>query len=245
MTTRCRSYRVLSAAVICAVGFSLSTASSALAGFFEDAWGVVTDPLKIGKASDNAVHAVERLAIHVERIQRQLDESAKNRIDQVGLVLRQTKFDVDDSIAKMFAQVASFQTKFFADTAELVRCSGEVTGEALRSNLAKSLNDLGQRKPRLKFFGWTILTAEIDENDIESPIESFRKVKLLYDQKLAKIGSDDHPSRITDIYAEVARLARLTRCHYHQDSGKWIELYSEYELENIRLQKYWTRVVPL
>lgn len=223
----------------------MSTVSSAHAGFFEDAWGVVTDPLKIGKASDNAVHAVERLAIHVERIQRQLDESAKNRIDQVGLVLRQTKFDVDDSIAKTFAHVASFQAAFFADTAELVRCTGAVTGEAIRSSIAKSLNDLGQRKPRLKLFGWTILWAEIDPEDIESPLDSFRIVKSLYDQKLAKIGSDDHPARITDIYAEVARLAQLTRCHYHEGSAKWLELYRDYELENIRMQKYWTRVVPL
>lgn len=223
----------------------MSTVSPARAGFFEDAWGVVTDPLKIGKGSDNAVHAVERLAIHVARIQRQLDESAKNRIDQVGLILRQTKFDIDDSIAKMFAEVATFQTKFFADTAELVRCSGEITGEAIRSNLAKALNDLGQRKPKIVIFGWVIVTAEIEARDIESPIDSFRRVKSLYDQKLAKIGENDHPAKITDIYAEVARLARLTRCHYHEDSAKWLELYSDYELENIRLQKYWTRVVPL
>ncbi|MBS7534822.1 hypothetical protein KHC28_14255 [Ancylobacter sonchi] len=231
--------------LICAVFVFPLAVQPANADFFGDVWGVVTDPFKIGRASENIVHAVERAAIHISRIQKDIDSSAEARINQIQGVLRDTKLNLDDSIDKALTRISSISDKLFLDTSNLVRCSTEEAARSIQDHLSQSLNDLGRRKPRIAVFGWTILTAEIDSQDITSPIASFREVKAIYDQKISAISPSDHPSKLTDYYAEIARLARLTACHYHNDSNTWLDLYDDYQLEYIRQQKYWTNIKPI
>lgn len=227
------------------VFFAALVTAPAKADVFGDFVGILTDPLKLGKASENAIHAIERLNIHVETLVGRVDSSVYERLNQVASISRNIKIDIDDSIQRSFVQIEALQAKIYSDTADLLRCSVEENAENVRSHLSRALNDLGKRKIRLEIFGFPILWAKIDPQDIDSPIEFFREYKKLKDGKLAEVREEDHPAQITDIYADVAWMARLTRCDYASGSSKWLELYRDYELENIRLQKYWINVKPL
>lgn len=108
----------------------------------------------------------------------------------------------------------------------------------MQSRIAGSLNDLGVRRPRLVIFGYTLLEVKFDKTDFPSPIEAFRQMKILIDHKLSNVKPTDRPSLITNSYAEITRMADLTRCHYKEDTSVFAELYN-YDLEYTRRGKAW------
>lgn len=231
------------------------SAYPAQANLLNDTWGILTDPLKLGRSTSNAIHAIERAAIHAERIEGKINASVEARLTQIDKTVRETREaldktataslqKIDDITTKAFSEISILQRGVFLDTAQLVKCTTEVSLFQVQTKLAETLNDLGKRKPRLEIFGWVILSAKIEQSDIKSPIGSFREVKRLYDAKLTKITPNQHPTEITDSYGELQRIADLTRCHYKADTGLSIELY-EYELEYNRLEKYWVGLVKL
>tara|TARA_Y100000815_G_C13316135_1_gene490493 strand:- start:893 stop:1612 length:720 start_codon:yes stop_codon:yes gene_type:complete len=236
---------------ILAASLLMLSLTPAKAGFLDDVWGVITDPLKLDRGSENLIHTVERAALHFDRIRGNIDENVEAHLNRISEIIKETQQSFNESSADTFNRIDStiekindLQKIIYRDTAQLVKCTTEVSLLQLRSALAKSLNDLGKRNPRLKFFGITIVSAEIEYQDINNPLESFREIKRLIQFELQSVGETDHPSKITDAYAEIQRLSDLTRCHYKDDSKIWSDLY-EYELDYIRLQKYWVNVKPL
>lgn len=219
------------------------------ANVFKDFIGILTDPLKVNRASENAIQAIERAAIHADRIRKDIDADAQRRLEQFNGIIVENRIalrkDMDATLEVFFDRLSNFQLQFILQTADLVRCSTEESSVILRNALSEALNNLGKRKPRLVLFGWVVISAEIEPQDIKSPIESFRELEQLYKERLLNVKETDHPSAITDVYADVARLARLTACNYHKDSTTWLDLYDGYELENIRRQQSWrNRVKP-
>lgn len=228
--------------------FALS-ASEVEAGFLDEAWGVVTDPVKIGKGTENIIAAVERAMIHLERLQAKLGEDANNILEHVDKTIGDTRKDIfkmideGGNVAKdvtdnAFARMTALQTSMIKDVRELVKCSTEVSLFQAQTALAKSLNDLGERKPRIEIFGWVVLSAKIDPSDIDNPMKAFRRVKALYQSKLDAVTPEAHPREITDIYGELGRVSDLTRCHYKADTGLFDELYWT-EIEYSRLERPW------
>lgn len=234
------------------ISWALLIASPANADFWGDVAGIFTDPFKIGKGTESVLHAVERAVIHAERLQGELDSDIRDYLSQIDQTVADTRNSITANIEQIsqisenaFLELSQLEKSFFHDSRELVKCSTQVTAFQLQSSLAQALNDLGERKPRISVFGFTVISAEIDAADISSPIEAFRRVKAAYDEKLRQVKPTDHPSKITDIYGEMQRLADLGRCHYKSDTGLFAELYN-YELEFNRLERSWLgRVKPL
>jgi hypothetical protein len=233
----------------------LLSATPTNAGVLDEAWGVVTDPLKIGKGTENIIAAVERAMIHIERIQDKLGRDANQILDRVDKTIGDTRKDVfkmidatgfvaRDVTNNAFAKLAVLQTSMIRDVRDLVKCTTEVTLFQAQTTLAQSLNDLGERKPRIEIFGWTIVSAKIDPQDIDNPMQAFRRVKALYQTKLDAVSADAHPREITDIYGELQRISDLTRCHYKSDTGLFDELYWT-EIEYNRLERPWRGRVEL
>ena len=227
-------------------------ANPARADFWSDVAGIFTDPFKINEGTENVLHAVERAAIHAERLQGEIDSDVRDYLKQIDKTVAETRDSISANIEHIgqisnnaFLKLSEIETRFFFDSRELIKCSTQVTAFQLQSSLAEALNDLGERRPRISILGWTIISAEIDAADISSPIEAFRRIKAAYDEKLLIVKPTDHPSKITDIYGEMQRLADLGRCHYKSDTGLFAELYN-YELEFNRLERSWVgRVQPL
>ncbi|MEP5201265.1 MAG: hypothetical protein ABJQ66_17730, partial [Paracoccaceae bacterium] len=181
------------------ITFLAATISSpAKADFFSDVTGILTDPLKIGKGSENLLRAVERAFIHAQRLQDEVDDDIRDYIDEIDGTISDTRVwftgereatidQIDGIISNSLAEMSKLEKAFIADTRELIKCGSEVTAESLRDLLADALNDLGERKPRFKIFGITVGSLEIDAADIASPIEGFRRAKALYDNRIAAI----------------------------------------------------------
>jgi hypothetical protein len=228
---------------------ALLSATPTNAGFLDEAWGVVTDPLKIGKGTDNIIAAVERAMIHTERIQEKLGKDANQILDRVDKTIGDTRKDmfkmidavggVSESVTNnAFAKLNLLQTSMVKDVRDLVKCSTEVTLFQAQTALSRSLNQLGERKPRIVIFGWVVLTAEIDPQDVDNPMQAYRRINALYQTKLNAVTESSRPQEITDIYGELQRISDLTRCHYKTDTGLFEELYW-IEIEYNRLERPW------
>lgn len=222
--------------------FQIFTCSFAGANIFNDIKGILTDPLKLDSSTENILHSIERTGVLAQRLEGKMNEDLTDRINQIDDVIQRTRVGLRDDIKAVtsvaFDRVSDLQTQFFSKASELLECSVVVGLFDIQTTLAQTLNNLGERKPSITLFGWTVWSVEIQPNDIVDPIASFRKIKELSDQKISEITDKQHPTVLTDSYAEITRLVKKTRCHYPTGSGLWIDLFN-YELEYIRLQKYW------
>lgn len=239
----------------CALVSVIFSAGDAQAGLLDDAWGVVTDPFKIGKGTENIVNGVENAMIHLERVQKQFGEDADRILGKVDKTIAETRKDVFKAIDETgkvarsvtdnaVLQLSRLEKTMVQDAGDLIKCSTQTTLFQIQTTMAESLNQLGERKPRLEIFGWTILSAKIDPVDITNPMQTFRKIRAIYQAKLDAIGPDSHPHDITDIYGEMQRLADLSRCHYKADTGLFEELYWT-EINYNRMERPWRGQVQL
>lgn len=64
--------------------------------FGTEAWGILTDPLKLGKSSSNLLEAVERSAIHIERIEGKVNDDARERLEQIDKTIRETRDKLEE-----------------------------------------------------------------------------------------------------------------------------------------------------
>lgn len=216
------------------------------ADFWSDAAGILTDPIKLNKGSENIIHAVERANIHAEKLRQRFNDDIAVHLKKFDGTVSDTRTwfssevdKIDKNIDKYFDKVSQLEKSFISDTREMVKCSVEVSSDIIKSNLAKSLNDLGKRKPRFVIFGFIkIGEIKLDSTDITSPIEGFREAKNRYDSILSGVSASDNYNKITDAYADIARLANLAKCHYNSDGQKFLELYM-IELEYIRRGRAW------
>ena len=232
-----------------AIAVFVSFTTAARADFLSDVRGILTDPIKFQSGTSNLLEAVERTAIHVERIQSELNQDAKDQLAQIDTTVRETReffgkeVDITFEKAEAFSEktltkVGELETDFFHHTQELLKCGTEVSAELVRASIAESLNDLGYRRPRLTLFGWTAIEVKFDKSDFQSPIEAFWDMKRLIDGKLKSIKETDPAHNITDLYAEVSRFSDLTRCHYKADTAVSAQLY-EIDLEYTRRGRPW------
>lgn len=218
------------------------------AGFLDEAWGILTDPLKLGKSSSNLLRTVDRAAIHAERLEGKLNSDLRDRLSQLDGTIKETREFLNRATAERIDQltnnITALQVDFFQKSATVIKCSVNVTLNEAQVAIANTLNDLGKRKPGLSLFGFTIFEVEIEASDINTPIEGFREIKKLVDRKLADVKPTDHPNKITDLYAKLYRQADKTYCHYKAETEKYYELYT-YELEYIRRANVWKGLTSL
>lgn len=240
---------ILVLAFVSASFISPSTGEAGLNDIANDVWGIVTDPLKIGKGTENLIHAVERAGINAERLEGKTNEDFKARIDQINYIIKETRKDFREGIDKIeeiantsFNQITELETKIFSDAAELVKCSVVTTKHEMQTAIADSLNKIGKRKPRFVIFGWEVGSVKFEPEDIETPMESFRTIKKEYQGRWSRLKLSDHPQMLTDGYSELQRIADLTRCHFKHDTGAAEELWF-WEIEFNRREDAWRGAV--
>lgn len=218
------------------------------AGFFDEAWGILTDPLKLGKSSSNLLRTVDRAAIHAERLEGIINDDLRDRLSQIDDTIKESREFINDAAEEKIDQItnniSALQVDFFQKSATLLKCSTVVTLNEAQVAIANTLNDLGKRKPGLTFLWITIFEAKLEATDIPDPIVGFREIKKLVDKKLTEVKPTDHPNKITDLYAKLYREADRTYCHYKTETEKYYELYT-YELEYIRRANVWKGLTSL
>jgi hypothetical protein len=229
--------------------------ATARANLLSDAWGILTDPLKLDASSENVIKAVEIASLNADRIEGKVDRDLQDRLDQLGGIIRETRQGIDKTVGQSLdhidqitssalQKIDSIQRDIFKSSADLVKCSTEVSSELVQEKIASSLNSLGARRPRIVVFGIPILEVKFDKSDFPSPIEAFRQFKKYVDNRLADLKPTDSAYTITDLYGEMQRNADLTMCHYNADTATFIQLY-EYQLEYIRRGRPWIGATAL
>jgi hypothetical protein len=225
---------------------------SASADVWSDIAGILTDPFKLGQggesiydASQNIREAVERAAMHAERLQGEFDKDTREYIFQMDQIVARSSYEiekstdrVDEIVKETLTEIGELEQTFMANAETLVLCGTERSAYQVQERIAEVLDSLGERRPTVTIGRREILSVKIEADDIPSPIEGYEQARDLLEAELAALKPNDPPSKITDIYAEILRLSEITRCHYHEETNTYQRLYIA-ELEYLRLDRVW------
>ena len=224
--------------------------SQSNAGFLSEAWGVVTDPLKLDSSTENMIHAVERAALHMKDLKKGLDDSGR----VVDANIRDYLTEIDDTIngaigsadhvvSNALIKISSIEKDFFNHSNQLVKCSVELTSTEIINTLTEMLNTVGATKPRFLLFGFIkIGEVELTAQDISSPIEGYYLAQDKAKERLASLQETDLARKVEAIYGDMEQLAHDTKCHYESKNYLQVRLTKDiYEYR--RLHRVWAGLV--
>ena len=133
-----------------------STVSDVL-GDFE---GIVTDPIKLGKASDNLLKAVQRLGPMVDELKQipgEVNTDLIDRLNQVQTIVNKVISDVDKNVANIDdlihdaeKKVQDLEAKIFQDAAKLIdkaRCAVNIELMQMQQTVEETINNLFTADP--------------------------------------------------------------------------------------------------
>ncbi len=215
--------------------FCMSIAPAS-ADVFSDAWGILTDPLKVGEASDNAVIAIREARdalIAMERLQEKNDSDIRFYLRDVdGKIdrMKNASIEVVDSLAD---EIRSVEDKIVRDIVLLVRkaeCSlNRTSDQAIRQSVRDTLPSWlvgDERVFRLPFgvqkkyalgvipWGTEPKTHSINLRTNPNPFEIFKEFENAYLENLKESKESDDAILIYSAWANLARLSKLTACFY-------------------------------
>jgi hypothetical protein len=142
---------------------------------------------------------LENANLDAEQRLNQIHESLDEALDRVEFLEKQAVYDL-----RTLLWEATCIPEVFADTVK--RALGE----------AVDIVNASKAKLKLSFGRFTVSKVEIEFQEIEisSPDETYEKIKATYETKLARMDENTSVRFIIGSYANIARLARLTSCHF-------------------------------
>lgn len=233
--------------ILYSIVMACSVSTPVRSGPFDGVVGFITDPLKLGSAGSDVRAAVERFALMAEGLQDKIDKDIQNRLADIEQIL----FDVHEGLLQTISvagsetrEVVSFTLakletttrSMLDDVQKTALCTSEVTGQNIQENLAEALNSVGE--PKLSLFGLPIIRGTWKPEDITDPQESFFLFLGRSQKFLDGLQPSDPASKMTRIYDEIRRQARITLCHY-DPTFIGFEHLMETELEYRRRQVFW------
>ncbi len=207
-----------------------------------DAVGVVTDPFKIGKGSEELAAVAERTMIQLRELEKNTNLDIKDRLEQVRTIVadfdRSASLNIKavDSLAQnAIAQLRSLESQSYGDAIKLlyrVQCVSEVVlMDQLQRSLAEVVKNIIAADPGVTILGVKVAGVDLKEITITDPDMAYRSVRETYERDLGGVKEDDDPYIFISRYQNVARLARLFACHYQDvDLGiQFVEQVNEYQ----------------
>lgn len=218
----------------------------------DDAAGLVTDPLNAGSAAKTASDALDRALIQLKLIQEETDRDIRDYLSEIDSIARlitesieQTGQRAENTLLELAARAEALEERIYQDAIDIVyrvQCASEVFAtDSLKRALADAVNTLRAADPNFTFFGLRVAGTEIEPIDIPDPDIAYRAVKQQRQARLANLTATDDAYIIVSTYLNLARLARLTQCHYI-DQNQSIIFVRDY-LEFERLNKPWTEIL--
>lgn len=226
----------------------------ARANVFGDAWGIVTDPLKLGKASDNLLQSVERIQLMLNQVG-QLEATANvdlaNRISQVQQLVDGVISAVDrnvanlrDIVAQAEVQMASLEQIVYLDAQSIldkVQCVAQnIATIQVQEAVANAVAALHDSDPSITFLGIKIINLKTRNVVITDPDQAYISVRDGYLKKLAALGAGDDAYTIVSTYANIERLAEGASCAYRDPTLASLFLKEEFNYR--RLAEPWANI---
>jgi hypothetical protein len=214
--------------IVClAISLCVPTYSrSAHADLLGDLAGIVTDPLKFGKMSENFKDAVLQALSQINALADKANGIAKARLEQL-------KGIVDDAIQGgvaaeqlAFDELMKLENKIYNDIQTIltdVQCATIVAAEGtLQSALIAALKNIAATQPTLSILNIPVAKLSTSSPpDLPKPDVAFYKVRDEVKARLDAIKDTDRAYEIVSAYGNLEALAKRTRCFYnHQEFEK-------------------------
>lgn len=215
-------------------------APPAKANVVEDAWGIVTDPLKIGSAGDSAVKAVNRATEALVTLQRETDSDIRDYLKELSGLILQLEGAIDRQSSAVITRIVK-EINQFSDRLDRsinsaivqLECAAEVTlNDTLKRSMGGNVKFITRdkleivlpfQKPSSGF--WSSLfdseeddIIEIDLSRVSSPFRVYEDIRDRHLENLKYIKPDSRTKDLVLIYADIARFARFAHCHYRNDA---------------------------
>lgn len=209
------------AATVLAVLIATTTLSqdARAKSFLADLWGVATDPLKLGQASTTVASSAQRILIELDQLQARTNYDITQRLEQVRSIIQETMSGTRDLIADAELRIKRLEAAIYQDAMRLLHeaeCVPEtVLNDQLPRSFATLLNQFQRAEPGVRLFGVRIISAGTNEVTVEDPDKAYLSAETKAFEILRKTVTDKTPAyQIVSTYENLARAARLTRCHY-------------------------------
>ncbi len=240
---------------IAAVFFAFSAVapySAKGAGFVDDIHGVVTDPVKLGKASEELSNAVDRTLNGLRELEQVANQDVTARIEQLRMIVAEVIAAVDRNVADLretvntsLRKVQDIEEKTYRDAIDLMyraQCKVEVfTSDQLERSLARLIETIIDANPGITILGIRVGGVSVKSVTITDPDKAYVSTKRYYLEHLKTLKESDPAFEILSAYQNIARFARFTRCHYLdlQEGLLFVEEQKDFEIKS----SPWLRVV--
>ena len=218
--------------------------------------GILTDPLKLGHASDKILQAVQRMQQMLNQagtIEATTNTDLAARIHDVKDIVDRVISAVDQDVANLSqiiaqgeTQIALLEDTIYRDVESIldkVHCLVQnITTVQLQEAVASSVAALKDADPSIRFLGINIVDLKLRKVEITEPDQAYISIKNGYLKKLDKLVSTDRAYTIVSTYANIERLAEDASCSYHDPT--LVAMFLKEEFEYRRLAEPW-KTVPV
>ena len=224
--------------------------SPAKAGnIFEDAYGVVTDPVGLRRTSATLSESVERTLIQLGALEGVANSHVEQRLEQMRSILRDAIGGAKEVLATATDRMISLEAQVNTDAISLIytaKCAVDVTLKTTAEQaLAALLNDVNRAKPSIRFLGVTIVDFGTKRLTIDNPNQAYVSARKEALDALDKEVSDTSPAKnIMFTYSNLQVAARYALCYYTLNgggAGRAVWLAEANEMERLLLP--WTIAV--
>lgn len=188
--------------------------------------GIVIDPLKLGKASDNLLQAVQTINAmlpQVAGLEGKTNDDLRDRIAQVQAIVDRVIAAVDQNVSDLRSMVADaerevndLENKIFLDAQALLRqvqcLAHDILTVQVQQGFASALRELRQADPSIRILGLKVGDLTTNDVQVEDPFGAYMSAKQQLLQSMDQLGPDAPAYAISHTYGMIANLAYLTRC---------------------------------
>lgn len=220
----------------------------------DDFSGILTDPLKLGKASDNILQAVERMQAMLSQaasLEATANAHLAARIQDVKDIVTNVLNAVDQQvgnlkqiIADAELNIALLEAKIFQDIKAIlyqVQCVAQNIGtQQLQQAIVSSIATLKAADPGIKILGIKIVGTNLNTVEVQDPDQMYRSMKAGYEKRLDNLRPTDSAYTIVSTYANLERLAENAGCAYSDPTLS--SMFVKEELKYRGLSEPWKTV---
>jgi hypothetical protein len=219
------------------------------AGFVQEAWNVVTDPLKLRQSSQTLADSLDRTLIQLQQLEGVANYDVKERLEQIRSILKDAVDGSDAVIANATRAMLEIEGRINEDALALIystKCVIDVTLKTTaEESLASLLNQVSEARPSIRFLGITIVDVTTKKLSITNPNDAYQSAKQQTLDALSKdLRDNSSASRIFFAYQSLQAAAKYALCYYTLNNGPagqkiWVGEVNDME----RLLTPWTVVL--
>lgn len=212
------------------------------------------DPLGLEGPSKRVSDSIDRAALQLREIQEETDADISRylvELDAIATEATTALLLASDQLSRALEEVASraerFEEQVYADSVKLLwrsQCAAEVTlTDTLQRALAQAISNIRRSDPKFVVVGVPAVRLDLQPIEIQFPDQAYAAVKKKEEERLLSLEDGDSASIIFSVYLNLARLARLTQCHYLDQRAARVFRQDYYNFE--RLMEPWVSAVEV